>query len=609
MAVKLDMSKAFDRIEWGFLIATLRRLGFHNDWCDMIYECVSTISATIILNGRPGEVFYPTRGLRKGDPLSPYFFIICMESFSRLLVHAEVSGKIQGIRVTKHCPSISHLFFADDCLVFTRAIVNGVKHLVDIIHMFSKFSGQSINFDKSRLSFSPKTNPNVMNQIASILNIRRMALQDKYLGVPLLIQKNKVETFDHLSGRFGNRLALWNGKHLNMPGRTVLAQTVLVAQLKALVCLNLKKTEVINITLLTKLAWRLISEEDSLWGKVMKGVCKGISVIKENYCWEVSDGRRISIWKDVWILCWKTSHSSQFASSYFQSVDQLIDHDNKTWKLDILASMFNNATVKDILNIRIPSTGTDQLRRVSSENCIFSVKTAYRVLDSPNSNVFTNPRIEHFPWVKFWKTSLPPNIMHFIWKCVYGCLPVRETLVRYVAEINPRCPLCDREDEDMQHLLIDCDISKAWLAVNSNIAGICNGVNLIDWVTSWYTTNDRLAAANKELAEIASFTLSHIWKLRCAVVFDNAHVNISIIVSLINQSKHDRVTSNSNQLFGNQHGATMRLHIPWTRPPENFTKVNFDVSFPKDSKLMGTGLIIVDDAGNWRAVGCILAVA
>lgn len=74
--------------------------------------------------------------------------------------------------------------------------------------MFSKFSGQSINFDKSRLSFSPKTNPNDNHQIASILDIKRMDLQDKYLGVPLLVQTNKVDTFGHLSDFFCNLLAL-----------------------------------------------------------------------------------------------------------------------------------------------------------------------------------------------------------------------------------------------------------------------------------------------------------------------------------------------------------------------------------------------------------------
>ncbi|XP_026416720.1 uncharacterized protein LOC113312182 [Papaver somniferum] len=146
--------------------------------------------------------------------------------------------------------------------------------------------------------------------------------------------------------------------------------------------------------------------------------------------------------------------------------------------------------------------------------------------------------------------------------------------------------------------------------MNSNIAGLCSGVDLIDWIGSWFTINDSLAAVNKELVDFASFTLWQIWKLRCAVVFDNAQVNIPNIVCMINHNMNEWVVSNSNRSsISQQGGAHMRVHIPWTRPSENFIKVNFDASYSKDSNLMGTGLIVVDDAGKWRTTGCIPAVA
>lgn len=110
VAVKLDMSKAFDRIEWNFLIAILRKLGFHEDWCTMIYECIYTISYFVFLNGSPSKVFYPTRGLRHGDPLSPYLFIICMDWFFRMLLKVEQDNSLHSIKVTRTGPSVS-LFF------------------------------------------------------------------------------------------------------------------------------------------------------------------------------------------------------------------------------------------------------------------------------------------------------------------------------------------------------------------------------------------------------------------------------------------------------------------------------------------------------------------
>ncbi|XP_026434310.1 uncharacterized protein LOC113331882 [Papaver somniferum] len=167
MAVKLDMSTGFDRIEWGFLINILKKLGFHKDWCDMIFECISTVSASVLLNGSPGEVFYPSRGLRQGDPLSPYLFIIVMDCFSRLMVKAEHAGVLQGIKVPTSSPAISHLFFADDCLIFAKANLQGARTLDSIIKNFSKYSGQSINFGKSGMAFSSKMDSQVKNQIAT----------------------------------------------------------------------------------------------------------------------------------------------------------------------------------------------------------------------------------------------------------------------------------------------------------------------------------------------------------------------------------------------------------------------------------------------------------
>ncbi|XP_026445024.1 uncharacterized protein LOC113345461 [Papaver somniferum] len=111
------------------------------------------------------------------------------------------------------------------------------------------------------------------------------------------------------------------------------------------------------------------------------------------------------------------------------------------------------------------------------------------------------------------------------------------------------------------------------------------------------------------MVEIAAFILWQIWKLRCDFVFDNAQVNVQIVVNLSNQNRHDWITSNSNQLNRVHHGTRARVHVPWKSPPESFTKINFDASFSKDTKLMRTGLIVVDDAEEWKAAGCIPAVA
>ncbi|XP_026453233.1 uncharacterized protein LOC113353984 [Papaver somniferum] len=141
-ALKLDLSKAFDSVEWAFVEKNFFAFGFNKDWCRLIMQCVTTTSFSVLLNGIPGETFTVDRGLRQGDPLSPYLFIVCMEFLSRLLVKAEKDNKITGIKVSKSAPPISHLFFVDECFPFSKAGIHEARNIMDIINIVGEISGQ-----------------------------------------------------------------------------------------------------------------------------------------------------------------------------------------------------------------------------------------------------------------------------------------------------------------------------------------------------------------------------------------------------------------------------------------------------------------------------------
>jgi hypothetical protein len=111
MALKLDMSKAYDRVEWTYLEAVMCKLGFDDRWVQLAMTCVRTISFLVLINGQPHGNIIQSRGLRQGDPLSPYFFILCAEGLSSLLNQAEVDGSISGIPITRGGTRINHLFF------------------------------------------------------------------------------------------------------------------------------------------------------------------------------------------------------------------------------------------------------------------------------------------------------------------------------------------------------------------------------------------------------------------------------------------------------------------------------------------------------------------
>lgn len=120
-ALKLDMAKAYDRMEWGFLIQVMRCFGFRARWIGWVEQCILTVSFSVLLNGFPFGRFSPSQGLRQGDPLSPFLFILGSEVLSRLLLLEEERGFIHCVKVNRAAPSILHLLFADDIMIFVRA--------------------------------------------------------------------------------------------------------------------------------------------------------------------------------------------------------------------------------------------------------------------------------------------------------------------------------------------------------------------------------------------------------------------------------------------------------------------------------------------------------
>jgi hypothetical protein len=110
MAVKLDMSKAYDRVEWTFVEAIMRKLGFAEKWIIMIMECIRTVQYLILLDGVPKGYIIPSRGLQQGDPLSPYLFLLCAEGLSTLLKKTSSVGRLKGLQTSRLGPWVSHLF-------------------------------------------------------------------------------------------------------------------------------------------------------------------------------------------------------------------------------------------------------------------------------------------------------------------------------------------------------------------------------------------------------------------------------------------------------------------------------------------------------------------
>lgn len=138
MALKIDMSKAYDRVEWNYLAAILEKLGFDHRVVNLFMACISSVKYKFSHAGRTFGSITPSRGIRQGDPLSSYLFLLCIEGFTALIRKYESRGIIQGIKVAQRAPSISHILFADDCYVFCKASLESANRVIEMLHLFEK---------------------------------------------------------------------------------------------------------------------------------------------------------------------------------------------------------------------------------------------------------------------------------------------------------------------------------------------------------------------------------------------------------------------------------------------------------------------------------------
>lgn len=174
MTVKTDMSKAYDRLEWSFLRDVMTRFGFHPTWVHWIMECVSSVSYSYLINGSAKGCVKPSRGIRQGDSLSPYLFILCSEVLSGLCVKAQEQGMLQGIKVARNSPSLNHLLFADDTMFFCKSKPVSCRELVNILEKYEIASGQSINHVLLQNT----------RRVKATINIMGKGGIGKYLGLP-----------------------------------------------------------------------------------------------------------------------------------------------------------------------------------------------------------------------------------------------------------------------------------------------------------------------------------------------------------------------------------------------------------------------------------------
>ena len=338
MAIKTDMSKAYDRMEWIFIQRVMEKMGFSETWINWIMRSVSSVKYHVLMNGQPRGNIVPHRGLRQGDPLSPFIFILCTEALVSLLNHAENQGKITGLRIARACPSVSHLLFADDSLFFCKAKPRECDEVMKVVKVYGKASGQCINFEKSSLLFGKKVPVDIRQQIKEVLGIENEGGMGTYLGIPEDISGSKCKLFAFLKEKLDHKINGWSGRWLTKGGKEILIKAIALAlptyvmssfllpleicdkltsaiarfwwssnppnrgmhwaKWEKLCCpkeeggIGFRLIHEFNLALLAKQLWRLIQFLDSLLARVLRGryhrtcsILRTTSSVSPSYVW------------------------------------------------------------------------------------------------------------------------------------------------------------------------------------------------------------------------------------------------------------------------------------------------------------------------------------
>nr|GFA97153.1 RNA-directed DNA polymerase, eukaryota [Tanacetum cinerariifolium] len=297
---KVNFAKAYDSVRWDFLLDVLYAFGFRSRWCTWIRGIFSSNMASILVNASPTVKFSIFCGLKQGDPLAPFLFILVMETLHISVSRAVNDGVFKGLQIHDSMV-LSHLFYVDDVVFLGEWSDDNLANLIRILQCFQLASGLKINVQKSQV-LGVGVSSDIVNQGASIICCSVIHAPFKYLGVTVGDHMSRHSAWLNTIQKVRTRLSKWKVKTFSIGGRLTLLKSVLEAV--PLYTLSIYKDPkgvlhememirnnffnvyaskkhgglgvssyyALNRSLLFKWVWRFLSQDGSLWSRVINAI-------------------------------------------------------------------------------------------------------------------------------------------------------------------------------------------------------------------------------------------------------------------------------------------------------------------------------------------------
>ncbi|GJZ73768.1 RNA-directed DNA polymerase, eukaryota [Tanacetum coccineum] len=419
---KVDFEKAYDSIEWGYLIEIMERMGFGVKWCKWVTACLKSSSISVHVNGSPTKEFMMERGVRQGDPLSPFLFILAAEGLNALLNDAVDKDILRGVRVGEDDLMVSHLQYADDTIIFGEWSRENTSNLMNVLKCFKEVAGLKINLNKSKI-YDVGVERGELDTMAHFMRCSVGEVPFTYLGLPVGVNMRRVSAWNEVIERFKSRLSEWKAKAMSFGGRLTLVKSVLGSLPLYYFSMFRVPSNVINalernLALVGKWWWRFRIESDSHWCRVIK------SIYGDDRGWGVEGRSRLKgggVWSDI------------------VRVDK--------WVGEVIGSVGNMGV--ELVLIRTPRGKEWKCELIQGE---FSVKSLSEWIE--RRHVRREAGITKLEW----NTLVPRKVNVFIWRALNGRIPVRNDLDKKGIDLDSiLCPCCENVLESVDHCLVTCE--------------------------------------------------------------------------------------------------------------------------------------------------------